>query len=163
MLQKITLKQGEASQGVSLDPLRFGDDFKLAAEFSRPTGWHLLWLDTKGVAQVVASAEHAEKTAEYPPGNQLVGIDPGDPTGVQRLVLLVSDRALDEVRRELEDHLSDLGKLPVAAPEKHVQIRGPGAVQAASVSLDADSFHQIDALLPEGVYGAEQVFLRTER
>ncbi len=157
-LQKITLKPGEAAQGISLDPLQFGDDFKLQADFDRPTGWHLVWLDTKGVAQVVASAEHAEKTAEYPLGNQLVGIDPGDPVGNHLLVLLVSDRAPDEVRRELEDRLHDLGQPPVAAPEKPAQNRGAGSVQATSASL-----LQIESCLPQGVYGAQQVSLPTKR
>ena len=165
-IEKLTLTDSRGENELALSPLGPKDDFKLHAEFNRPTHWYLAWLDTKGVAQIVARAERPESVLDYPPGNQLVGIDPKDPVGVHLLLVLVSDRPPAEIESELQQRLAIAGPPPPALPGNaglREVTRGPGSVQSTAANLDPGYFRRVEAQLPSTVRWVHQLYLPTQR
>jgi serine/threonine protein kinase len=153
-IQRVTLTDQRDENQPPVRPLGPGDDFKLHAEFNRPTYWCLAWIDTKGAVEIPARAERPQKTAEYPPGNQLVGINAADPPGCHLLLLLASDQPLGDLGSQLLARLADLGpppSLPSGAPVDLFAIRGPGEVRPAAVALDSDYVRRVKERLPTSI------------
>ena len=125
-IQKLVLEAGAGKGRPELDPLTADDDFKLHAEFNRPTHWYLVWIDTVGAVQVVAHSQQPERVAEYPAGNNLIGVNRQDPAGTHLLLLLAGDRNPQEVQDQLRQRLQDVGTPPTVPYPQDVQVRAPG-------------------------------------
>jgi hypothetical protein len=141
-------------------------DFKLHAEFNRPTYWYLVWLDTKGLVQIAARSERPDKVADYPPGNQLVSVDPHDPAGMHLLLLLAGDEPSSEIAGEVEHCLAGIGPPPKVALGKSTPLgvtRGAGRVQATTANLDPAYFQRVQRQLPGTVRWVQQLYLPTQR
>ncbi len=165
-VEKLTLTDRHDENEVVLCPLGPNDDFKLHAEFNRPTYWCLVWLDTKGAAQIAARSERAEKVVEYPPGNHLVSVDPHDPAGVHLLLLVVSDQSPSEITGDLEHCLAGIGPPPRVVLGKATPLgvtRGAGSVQTTTADLDSAYFKQVERQLPNTVRWVYQLYLPTQR
>ncbi len=144
-----------------LDPLAAADNFKIHAEFNRPTYWYFVWIDTAGVAELVGHSQQPERMAEYPAGNKLVAVNPQDRPGTHLLLLLVSDRNPQEVQEQLRQSLHDVGAPPMVPHAQVVQVRGAGAVKSTAVNLDPHYLEGIERRLPDGVRWVDQLYLPT--
>ena len=165
-LKSYPVERGSPGEPVSFPPLRASDDFKIHAEFNRATYWCLVWIDTNGRAEVVASSQEREDAAEYPPGDQLVKVNPADPAGLHLLALLVSDGPVDDIQGELPTRLGDLGPPPDAPVAQFAQLRGlrgPGEVTAIDANLDPSYWPRLEDRLPEDVRWAFRLYLPTAR
>jgi serine/threonine protein kinase len=163
-IEKLTLTDRHDENELVLRPLGPNDDFKLRVEFNRPTYWCLVWLDTKGTAQIAARSERVEKVLEYPPGNRLVSVDPHDPVGTHMLLLLASERPASEFADNLEHCLTGIGP-PKVVPGKAAPIgitRGAGSVQTTTADLDSAYFQQVERQLPNTVRWVHQLYLPTQ-
>ena len=164
--EKLTLTDRHDENAVAMRPLRPRDDFKLHAEFNRPTYWCLVWLDTKGTAQIAARSERAEKVVEYPPGNQLVSVDPHDPAGIHLILLLASDQPPSEIAGGLEHCLAGIGPPPRVVLGKATPLgvtRGAGSVQTTAANLDSAYSQRVERQLPSTVRWVHQLYLPTQR
>ncbi len=160
-IQKLLLEPGTRKSNPPLDPLAADDDFKIQTEFNRPTHWYLVWIDTAGVAELVAHSQQAERVAEYPAGNKLVGVNPQDRPGTHLLLLLASDRNPQEVQDQLRQRLHDVGAPPMVPYAQDVQLRGAGTVNSTTANLDPGYWEKIEQRLPEGVRWVNQLYLPT--
>ncbi len=160
-IQKLVLEAGAGKGRPELDPLTADDDFKLHAEFNRPTHWYLVWIDTVGAVQVVAHSQQPERVAEYPAGNNLIGVNRQDPAGTHLLLLLAGDRNPQEVQDQLRQRLQDVGTPPTVPYPQDVQVRGAGAVTSTTANLDPRYSEAIEQRLPEGVRWVNQLYLPT--
>jgi hypothetical protein len=160
-IQKLLLEPGTGKGRPELDPLAADDDFKIHAEFNRATHWYLVWIDTAGVAEVVAHSQQPERVAEYPAGYKLVGVNPKDRPGTHLLLLLASDRNPQEVQDQLRQRLHDVGAPPMVSYAQDVRLRGAGAVRPTTADLDPGYWEKIERRLPEGVHWVDQLYLPT--
>jgi tRNA A-37 threonylcarbamoyl transferase component Bud32 len=160
-IQKLLLEAGAGKSNPELEPLAADDDFKLQTEFNRPTHWYLVWIDTEGVAEVVAHSQQPERVAEYPAGNNLIGVNPQDRAGTHLLLLLASDRNPQAVQDQLRQRLHDVGAPPMVPYPQDVQVRGAGAVMSTTANLDPGYWEKIEQRLPEGVQWVDQLYLPT--
>jgi serine/threonine protein kinase len=165
-IEKLTLTDRHDENELSLRPLGPKDDFKFHADFNRSTYWCLVWLDTNGAAQIAARSECPEKVVEYPPGNQLVGVDPHDPAGIHLLLLLASNVPPSEIVGDLEHRLAHIGRPPRIVLGKTAPLgvtRGAGSVQTTTANLDPAYFQRVEEQLPSTVRWVHQLYLPTQR
>jgi hypothetical protein len=160
-IQKLAIEPGAGKSRPELDPLASDDDFKIRVEFNRPTHWCLVWIDTAGVVDVVTHSQQPERLAEYPAGDNLVGVNPRDPPGVHLLLLLASNRKPQEFQDEVRQRLDDVGPPPTVPYSQDVRVRGAGAEKQTRANLDPGYWERLKQRLPVGVYGVNQIYLPT--
>jgi hypothetical protein len=163
-IEKLTLTNRPGEGELAFDPLGPKDDFKLHAQFSRPTYWYLAWLDTKGAVEIDARSERPEQTADFPAGNRLVSVDPHDPVGVHLILLLVSDLPPNQIESRLRQSLAAAGSPSTVLgkrPSRGVT-RGAGSIHSTSVNLDPAYCQRVEGLLPAGVRCVHQLYLPTQ-
>ena len=166
-IRKLDLFDRADRDFLASSPLSPTDDFGFRASFNRPIYWYLAWLDTKGAVEIAARSEKAEEVVRFPAGNQLVKVDPRDPSGLHLLLLLVADRPSPNIESEILQRLSALGP-PKQSTSKPLQIavartRGMGSSSPTTVDLDAEYIAQIEQKLPDSVLWVYQLYLPTQR
>jgi serine/threonine protein kinase len=146
------VRDGKEQSAGSIDALGPDDDFKLIAEFDRPTYWYLLWFDTEGRLTVVGHGQQPEQTASYPASERMmVGVNASDPKGYHLLLLVVGLLPPTEALVVLEKRLANLGPPPQVAPRQTSQLRGPGRETETSAVFAPEFLQTIESRLPGGV------------
>ena len=159
---KYTLIERGKPREVELPALRPGDDFKFFAEFSRPSPWYLVWIDTNGLVEIAAKSDGPREIVQYPVrDDRMVGVNPQDPLGVHLLLLVVSDRPADDVVHELLANLRKAGRPDAVLEETPSGSRGAGSEATITTVLRPDYLRQIEINLPPEAQWAQQLYLRT--
>src|SRR5262249_21194777 len=139
-----------------------GDDFKLVGEFSRPTYWYLVWIDTQGKAKVEGRSDTFQTRLEYPGREDRFGhVDPADPPGMHLLLLVAGAAPPSEAVKGLEKGLANIGRPPAQLPRRWaVQVRGAGGERVVPEGLlPTRYFEGLKGPMPPGLEIVQMVFV----
>lgn len=137
---------------MSVPPIKYlmkNDDFKISARFNQATYWYIIWIDTNGIAQVVANSKQPEMNLIYP-NEGFVMADKNDPIG-QHLLLILSSSDLIKKFNGIIGNFFDKKEFEAGFNIQLREQRGPGEKRSTDFKPIISILKNIDDNLPKGV------------
>ena len=156
--QRFPLLKERQPVSSTVTPLLGKDNFRISASFAEPILATAVWVDTRGVSTVVGRSTYST-FLEYPPNDEFVSPDAGDPSGYEAIVLISQPRSQPLTDAQLTHALDGLVP-PTQLATNGDDERGPGNLMNTSGSTSFLGFReQARSRLPEGVSLLDIVFV----